>query len=343
MSERSSPAPQVDPVHWTDDVEAIFRGDLTAAAACTTPSGGAVVVSVAPCGLVVRDRGVVGFTTSLGLPRKLQRIVADPRMTLAFHAREHGFAAAPQLVMAQGVASVDLAPSRPRLQAFVPQAERFLGPVKRGFVWDRLLHEYYMDRVFVEISVTRVTTWPDLRGTGIPQTFGPGLPDAPPPQDPPALGIGPRVSVRRLAERVRRLPHLLLSYRGADGFPVVVPVQYRRHDEDGLHLTAAPGLLPPGGRRAGFLAHGYRSQLVGISTRFGTGWLDVDDTGRAVYAPHTVHRYDAPPSHTLTLVANGLMAKRGARLARRSGLVDRLAHAADERLPEPAGAGAIVG
>jgi hypothetical protein len=320
-----------DPVRWSDEVDAVMAGDLTAAAACTTRSGGAVVMEVAPCGLRVRDQGLVGFTTSLGLPRRLEHMVADPKVALAFHARDHGFATSTQYVLAQGDASIDLTPSRPRLEAFAPQTERYLGPVKRGPIWDRLLHEYCLDRVFVDIAVTRVVAWPGLRGDGAPETFGPVPAQAPPAQDPPARGTAPRVPVGRLAAQMRRLPHVVLAYRGADGYPVVVPVQYQGHGADGIHLTASPGLLPPGGRRAGFLAHAYRARLIGLSTRFGTGWLDVDDGGRAVYAPHTVHGFDAPPIHDLMLVTNGLMAKRGMRRARVTGLAEQLARAADGR------------
>ena len=118
-------------------------GDLTAAAAYLTPAGGAVVTAVAPCGMRQRDTGVLEFTTSLGFGKKLQRIVADPHVALAFHAREHGFSASPAFVLAQGTASVDLQPSRERLEALTPQVERYLGKVARGPVWDRLLREYY--------------------------------------------------------------------------------------------------------------------------------------------------------------------------------------------------------
>ena len=130
----------------------MIRGDLTAAAAYLTPAGGAVVTAVAPCGMGQRDTGVLGFTTSLGFGKKLERIVADPHVALAFHAREHGFSASPAFVLAQGMASVDLRPSRARLEALIPQVERYLGKVVRGPVWDRLLREYYGERVVVDTS-----------------------------------------------------------------------------------------------------------------------------------------------------------------------------------------------
>src|SRR5215471_9460124 len=124
-----------EPVRWPDEADDVIKGDLTAAAAYITPAGGAVVTAVAPCGIGQRDTGVLGFTTSLGFGQKLKRIVADPHVALAFHTREHGFSASPAFVLAQGMASVDLRPSRARLEALVPQAERYVGEVVRGPVW----------------------------------------------------------------------------------------------------------------------------------------------------------------------------------------------------------------
>jgi hypothetical protein len=122
------------PVRWTDESDDVIRGDLTAAAAYVTPAGGAVVIGVAPCGLSDRERGTLGFTTSLGLGKKLERIVRDPHVALAYHARDHGFSTSPGYVLAQGMASVDLEPSRPP-PGFGPQAVRYLGELKQGPVW----------------------------------------------------------------------------------------------------------------------------------------------------------------------------------------------------------------
>src|SRR5436305_11367078 len=135
------------PVGWNDAADEVFRGDITVAAAYVTPAGGAVAVGVAPCGLADRNRGTVGFTTSLGFGKKLERIVRDPRVALAYHARDHGFSASPRFVLAQGLASVDLQPSAARLAAFGPQAARFLGPLTQGPLWDRQIRAYFRRRV----------------------------------------------------------------------------------------------------------------------------------------------------------------------------------------------------
>jgi len=337
-----------DGVSWPAGADEVIKGDLTAAAAYLTAAGGAVVTGVAPCGMGDRDRGVLGYTTSLGFGQKLERIVADPRVALAFHAREHGFSASPAFVLAQGTAAVDLTPSRQRLEALTPQAERYMGEVKRGRVWDRLLREYYAERVFVDIAVTRVTVWPDLNAAGVMQVTGAAWPGAVAPQRPPGKGTGPRVDVAKAAGQIASKPHRVLAYRGADGFPVVVPVQIAGHDRAGLRLVAAPGLLPPGGRRAGLLAHAYRAQLVGLSTRIFTGWLEADGDGGGdgvVYAPHTSKGFVAPPHKDTLLVLNGLLAKFGMWQARRHGAEERLerlaatsaAAGAGERGQPPAG------
>jgi hypothetical protein len=287
-----------------------------------------VVTAVAPMGDRDRDAGVLGFTTSLGFARKLDRIIRDPRVALAYHAREHGFSASPAFVLVQGRAAVDITPSPERLRALIPRVQPFLGPPKRGPVWDRLLREYYYERVFVDITIERVMTWPDLSASGDPLVSGAAWPGPPDPQQPPGGGTGPRVDVDRTAGRIAALPHRVLAYRGPDGFPVVVPVEFGGHDRRGLRLVAARGLLPPGGRRAGLLAHAYRPQLIGLSTRAFTGWLDVSADGGAVYAPHTSRGFVAPPRKNVLLVSNGLLAKAGLWRARRNGEASRLAQLA---------------
>lgn len=320
------------PIAWPDDVDDVITGDLTAAASYLTPAGGAVVTAVAPCGIDRREEGVVGFTTSLGFGKKLERIVRDPCVALAFHARDHGSSSSPKFVLVQGLASVDLTPSQSRLETFMPQAEQYLGPIKRGLVWDRLLHEYYWERVFVDIEVTRVVAWPDLAAGGHPEIYGDPLPEPPPAQQPPKLGVEPRVDLDDAVGRLVSLTHRLLAYRGSDGCPVVVPIELAGHSGRGFDLVAPNALLPVGGRRAGVLAHSYHPELVGLGTRAFTGWLEVGEDGSAVFAPHTSQGFTAPPHKRVLLVVNGLLAKVGMRRARRQGLLDRLDQLAAERV-----------
>jgi hypothetical protein len=302
-------------ITWDADVDAVFAGDLTTAIGYRTPAGGVVVQAVAPIGLRDRDTGELTFTTSLGFSKKLERIERDPRIALAYHARDHGLAGQPIYVLAQGDARVSADPPQERRDHLEAQAERHLGALKHGRFWDYWLREYYEVRVPVDVALDRIVTWPDLRCSGEPSVSGEPLPAAAAePQAPPKNGTGPRIDSARAGKRLRATSHTLLGFAGADGRPVILPVEVGANGPDGLELRcAAP--LPPGGRRAGLTGHSYRPQLIGLETRQHTGWLSVDDDGRATYAPHTEVGYKAPPNKTLLLLVNGGLAKRGVRAA----------------------------
>jgi hypothetical protein len=301
------------PVTWDDAIDAVLRADLTAALGYRTPAGGSVVLAVAPVGLHDRAAGRVGFTTSLGFSKKLDRIAQDPRVALAFHAREHGASSSPLYVLVQGRAAVDAAPTPARRQEVFDHAERYLGKAPRNRFWDFWLREYGAVRVPVDVEVERIVVWPDLRCAGEPVVHGAPLPAAPEPQRAPRNGTGPRIDVARAAKRLAATDHLLLSYCGGDGYPVVLPVAIAASGPAGLRLeSAAP--LPEGGRRAGLLGHSYRARLVGLDTRAHTGWFE-----GGLYAPHTEAGYRAPPNKTLLLLLNGALAKQGVRKARKAG------------------------
>jgi hypothetical protein len=320
----------VPPLDWSDEIDRILVGDLTAALAYLTPAGGAVATCIAPCGLRSRERGTVGFTSSVGFPGKLERIARNPRVALAYHAREHGLARGEEHVLVQGTAVADVDPTRARREAFLAEAERYLGPSPRGRAWAWLLREYRHHRVLFEIPVQRLTVWP-AAGVGPVQVSGAPWSGEPDPQRPPANGTAPRVEVTATARTLAGLPHRLIAYRGADGFPVVIPVELTGHDRTGLRLVPVHAPLPRGERRAGLLAHTYRPRLIGLTTRTLTGWLEVADDGTGRYAPHTSTGFHAPARKTLLLLGNGLLAKRGVRRARRRGIatvLDQLASTA---------------
>jgi hypothetical protein len=298
---------------WSDVEDEIIGGDLTAALAYATPAGGAVVTAVAPIGLRDREAGTVGFTTSLGFGRKLDRIDANPRVALAFHAREHGFAREPRFVLVQGTARYDAHPDPAVLEQRVrPASTRFMGKPRTGLFWDRWLSAYYADRVLVTVAVERVVSWTDLECVGERTVSGrPPASTDPDSQAPPKKGTGPRVDVARAARRLRKLPHVLIAYPDSDGFPTILPVRVGADSAAGIALN---GPLAGGARRAGLLAHRYEPQLIGLETRQHTGWLQ-----DGLYAPHTENGFRAPANKTLLLLANGLMARRGLKQARAAG------------------------
>jgi hypothetical protein len=302
---------------WDDAVDELLAGDLTAALGYRTPAGGVVVQAVAPIGLRDRKRGRIGFTTSLGFSKKLERIARDSRVCMAFHAREHGTARGTLYALVQGRASVVEQPSDADRHQLRVQAAKYLGEARTGAFWDRWLREYYRARVPVWIDVDRVVTWPGLDCAGTPAVTGEPLPAAGvEPQAAPRKGTAPRVDVARVARRLGATDHTLVGFAGADGRPVVLPVALVGADAGGLRMSAA-WPPPPCGRRAGLLGHSYRPRLIGLRTRQYTGWLTEED-GTMRYAPHTEAGYAAPPNKTLLLLLNGALAKRGVRAAART-------------------------
>jgi hypothetical protein len=290
---------------WTDEVDEILSGDLVAALAYLTPAGGAVATPVCPLGLRDRDQGRVGFTTSTGYGRKLERIAADNRVALAFHTRTNGRTDRPGFVLAQGEASVDT--TKATLARAAAQAPLYLGPLATGWFWDRWLRVYYQRRVVVWIQVRRIAVRAPA-GTLV-QVIGEPRPDAAPPvQRPPRNGSGPRLNAQRAGRRAAAKPNRLLTYRDADGYPAVVPVDVPGAAPDGLTLRPA-WPLPFGGRRAGLLANSFGPQVVGLAQWLYTGWLTRDDVVR--YAPHTSRRLTVPPNRASILLVNGLLARFG--------------------------------
>jgi hypothetical protein len=300
-------------VSWPDEVDDVLGGDLTAALAYVTPAGGAVVTAVAPVGLRDRAEGTVTFTTSLGLGRKLERIASDPHVALAYHAREHGFATGQEYVLVQGrCRPVPDGDQEWNERVLGPASEPFMGPPRRGRFWDRWLQEYYADRVPVTVDVERIVVWPGPGSSGDMAVYGSDPPPPPPqPQAEPKKGTAPRLDAAKAARKLAALPHVLAAWREDDGYPTVVPVQVESGDADGI-LLAGTGLAH-GGRRAGLLGHAYNAGLVGLQARQHTGWLS-----DGVYAPHTQNAFRAPNNKTLLLLANGLLAKRGLRNARKA-------------------------
>nr|WP_221383182.1 hypothetical protein [Actinoplanes polyasparticus] len=324
-------------VVWSDEVQSVFAGDLVAAAAYLTPAGGAVVIPVSPIGLVNRVAGSVAITTSLAFPRKLQRLSQEPRTAVAYHTRQHGFATSSRFVLAQGTAVIPDGPSPEHLALINEHADKFFGETPTGPFWDWALREYLEHRLVIDIPLSRVASWPLARRSGAswtdtdgstdasgpPEVSGTPWPLPPEPQEPPAKGTGPRVDTAKFARQAQKLPHQVLAFRGSDGFPVIAAVRVTGYSDRGLHVDAAPGVLPPGGRRSGFAAHAYRPQAAGVSCRIGTGWLEVTE-GSAVWAPHTSGGFSSPPGKTFHLLGNGLLSKYLIAKMRRSGALDEL-------------------
>ena len=306
---------------WPDDVDAVLAGDQVVALAHLTPARGVVVTPLTNFGVRDREAGTLTpVTSSIGMWRKLERIRRSPAVAVAYHTRKHGQSEREDYVLVQGRATLSPLGDRGWIDAHREEWDRAAGTRDVGPLWERWLRVYHW-RVAIEIAVERIVVWPDLLCSGDPTVIGPPTSGDPAPQTAPARGTGPRVRAARVARRAARLPNVLLGWAGADGLPVVVPVRPGEAGERGIELRA-PGLLPPGGRRAGLTAHSFARHTFGQVQRKHTGWLEVDPSGTAIYAPHTEAGHHLPESRTLYRMASGLVTRRGLRAAVRAGFVD---------------------
>jgi nitroimidazol reductase NimA-like FMN-containing flavoprotein (pyridoxamine 5'-phosphate oxidase superfamily) len=313
---------------WPEEIEEILAGDHVVALAYPTPAKGVVILPLTNFGVRDREAGALTVNSSVGVPKKLERIRADPRVALAFHTREHALHERPEYVLVQGTAEIG-EPIADYPATMLEEWERFEPWTERPRFW-RWWQRIYGTRVSIVVHAERIVAWPDLSCVGEPTVLGEPLPaEAPSSQRPPGNGAVPRLDAPRAAARAGRLPHRLLGWTGADGLPMVVPVTVEGADEDGIDLGVAPGLAPPGARRAGLTAHAFGFQVLRQEQRKHTGWLQAEEEGRLRYAPHTDSSYRMPGSRLVYRTVTGAGTRLGIPAARRAGLLPRRRSGAD--------------
>ena len=192
---------------WSDGVDEIMDGDLAVMLADVTPASGVVLTPVTNFALRNRTEGTVTILSSLGAWRKLARIRRNPKVSLAFHTRRHGYSNRPEFVLVQGIASFSTTPDRDWLESIDSNWERFMGPRDRGLPWEWWTKAYQWERIGVHIAVERTVTWPTVSCGGAAEVDGSRLAVEPPGSQPaPGKGTGPRIDHRRAARRAARLP-----------------------------------------------------------------------------------------------------------------------------------------
>jgi len=305
---------------WPETVETIVEGDHVVMLVYVTPARGVVLTPVTNFGVHDPGAGTVTVNSSVGAPKKLDRIRRTPLVALAFHTREHALHERPEFVLMQGSARLSQ-PVADYPASILDRWERFEPWDELGRLWKRWLRVYAL-RVAIETAVERVTVWPGLSCEGAAALYGAPAPAEPPAsQRPPARGTGPRLDPVAVARKAARLPHVLLGWVGADGLPVAVPVEVAGASPRGVALKAPAGLVPPGGRRAGLTAHWFAERVVGQHQRVHTGWLEATEDGsELVYAPHTAASYRFPSSDILFRIVAGAGTRWRLRQGRRAGI-----------------------
>ncbi|OBC13073.1 hypothetical protein A5784_32530 [Mycobacterium sp. 852013-50091_SCH5140682] len=299
-------------VQWPAAIDEVLDGDQVIGVATVTPARGVVISPMTNFAVHRAQAGVIAVNSSLGAAKKTERMRRNPHVAVAFHSRHHSSASGSQYVLVHGDATV----SAPVLDFPATIGARWDdkdGAPARG-LWGWWLRDYYV-RVPIAIAVRRLIVWPGLDAAGAPEVYGEPLPEAPASQSPPSHGTAARTNCARAARISRRLPHVLLGWVGADGYPVVVPVSVDEGDH-GLRLSTAAPLLPAGERRAGLTAHQFTHHgrgRHGDRQRLYTGWLEGESPCTANYYPHSGAGFAMPPSTLAYRMAVGLAARKGAK------------------------------
>ncbi|WP_068021556.1 hypothetical protein [Nocardia mexicana] len=303
-----------------EEIDAILDGDFTVAVAQVTPLRGVVLAPVNSFGWDAGNR-TFRFTSDLAAYKKLRRMERNPKVAIVFHTRDHGVAYGEGYIVVQGDASFSWHPDHDELADFYQRPGTALGPDDLGGpVWDRWLAPFWWDRVVVRVRAHRIIAFADRSCSRRTSVLGAVEPlGRPAPQAPPRKGAGPRVDVDRVVRELDSLPPRLLGWVGADGYPMVTPVQAVKSAADGLTLTTPAGLVPSGGRRAGLTGHAFTAGTLGQRQVTLTGWLESD--GASVhYAPHTRLSYTVPASRLVWRTVVGTVTRVGLERARHEGV-----------------------
>jgi general stress protein 26 len=306
------------PNAWPDEVEEILASDQVVMLGSVTPAGGVVLTPVTNFAARDRAAGTVTVNSSIAASRKLERIARHPQVALAFHTRTHSLTTRPEYVLLQGNATIsDPIPDYPT--TIRDNWERFAGRLE-GRAWRWWMGPYFT-RVDITVTAHRISVWPDLTCRDPVTIHGtPPTSQSPPSQQPPPKGTDPRLDVERATRRAARLPHTMVGWVDADGYPFVVPVEVGNAQTHGITLHTARPLLPPGERRAGLTAHAFTRHVVGQHQRIHTGWLRTDpDLNQATYAPHTAFGYHMPPSRLFYRLSVGIAVRHWNRRSQRNG------------------------
>ena len=196
-----------------------------------------------------REAGTVAVNSSVGMWKKLERIRQNPNVAVAFHTREHAATDRPEYVLVQGRASLSSLEDRDGwLEAMGDNWERFGGQPRDvgpsvGLVAERVsLAGEHRDRGRARGRLAGPGLRREPRGArGAAARPSHRNRNAHPPEGPVRAS-----TTRGRRGGLRSLPHVLLGWVGADGLPMVVPVDVAGAEERGIVAGGARGTDSPG-------------------------------------------------------------------------------------------------
>ena len=259
-----------NPGGWPEELLPVFERAMTVQYASLTRAGAPVTYPLTP--YVGDGATTLDVSTGLTYPAKAERARRNPKVALLYSDTLDPELGGAPVALVQGLATVrdaDLQANTDRYvrlsMAKLPAAyEAQPKFVVRSLAW-------YFARIWIEVTPTRMLWWPGGRLEEPPREWVTPAGTSAPPSDPASPGTQPRAwseqppEWRAVAElALRELPLRDLTFVGADGFSIVVPVTSVAPEPQGFRLRAArvPGASPDGPASLTFHTHdeGFTSQ-----------------------------------------------------------------------------------
>ena len=234
-----------NPAGWPEELLPLFERAITVEYASLTRANTPVTYPVTP--YVGEDGRTLEVSTGLTYPAKAERARRNPKVALLYSdPLGSGLDAAP-VALVQGIATVRDSDLQANTDRYVRLATARFPDLYKGqpkFMLRSLA--WYFARIWVQVTPTRVLWWPEGRLDEPPREWtapeGTSAPpsDLAPPGKQPASWTEQPSDWRAAAEMaLRELPFRDITFLGADGFPVCLPVTEISLEAEGLRLDVA--------------------------------------------------------------------------------------------------------
>lgn len=264
--------------------------------------------STAPLSVIYRpERGRFLTTSAVAFPQKVFNLKRDPTISLLYsYPVGTRFDRHAPVVLVQGVAHVrdDLVTNRPQFEATAPEWVRRqpgFGTIWHSGRW-RWLYRYYLIRVFVTITPSRIMGWEQGDLTGVPTVIeceDARPDDAPVTAAPPPRDAGILVLPDAAQSRLRTYAHGVFSVRQPDtGRIFSAPCQCHSTQPDGVvTASVSPGIIVPRPNpyAASLCFHKHDAQLGDVGQQLCLGSATVGADGLVQFQTTWEHGYEQPP------------------------------------------------
>jgi hypothetical protein len=232
-----------NPAGWPEELLPLFERAITVEYASLTKAGAPITYPLTP--YVGEDGRTLDVSTGLTYPAKAERARRNPKVALLYSdPLGSGLDGAP-VALIRGMATVRDSDLQANTDRYVRLSMAKLPDTYKG--QPRFLLRsvaWYYARIWIQVTPTHVLWWPEgrldeppLEWSAPEHTNAPASDPAPPGKQ-PASWVDQPSDWRAAAERaMRELPFRDLTFVGADGFPVCLPVTEISLEAEGFRLN----------------------------------------------------------------------------------------------------------